>query len=44
MISKWISQRLGMEGVSRTTQAASSADGNEDIPLVRIKRQLEGIS
>jgi hypothetical protein len=41
---KWINQRSGMGDVSRVTQAASSVDGNEDISLMRIKRQLEGIS
>lgn len=41
---KWISQRLEMGDVSRVTQAASLVNGNEDISIVRLKRQLEGIS
>jgi hypothetical protein len=33
-----------MGDVSRVTQAASLVKGNEDISVVRLKRQLEGIS
>jgi len=33
-----------MGDVSRVTQGASLVNGDEDIPLVRLKKQLEGIS
>ncbi len=36
-----MNQRLGMGEVSMVTQAASSENKNEDISLVRIKRELE---
>jgi hypothetical protein len=41
---KWISQRLGMGDVSRITQAVSLLNRNEDMSIVRLKKQLEGIS
>jgi len=41
---KWISQRLGMGDVSRITQAVSLFKRDEDISLMKLKKQLERIS
>jgi hypothetical protein len=37
-------QRSGMGDVSRVKRAASLVNANEDISLLRLKKQLEGVS